>query len=70
MWEAGSSIQAIIEHVDPVKTTHSHLNAILTVLSIGLSIIPIVGPEAPGLGAVTVGGISGIYQLHERDVWR
>ena len=53
-----STIPGIIATVDPVKKTNVKLNPILSVVSIGLSFIPIVGPEAAGLSALAVGSIN------------
>ena len=43
--QASHQIDSIIEWVDPVKKTHTKLNAIFTAASIALSFIPIIGPE-------------------------
>ena len=55
MTEASSSISGIIDLIDPNKKTHVDLNALSTVLGIGLGFIPIVGPEFAGLDALAVG---------------
>ncbi|KAL8791724.1 MAG: hypothetical protein Q9195_005661 [Heterodermia aff. obscurata] len=43
--QASEQIDSIIALVDPVKKTHTKLNAILTALSLAFTLIPLVGPE-------------------------
>ena len=44
--QASQQIESIIDLVDPVKKTHTTLNAILTVVSLAVSFLPIIGPES------------------------
>lgn len=46
MDQAQAAITGIIDLIDPVKKTNVHLDDILTVLGLGLMLIPVVGPEA------------------------
>ena len=54
MQEASLSIDGIIHLVDPTKKTHVGLNAFLTVLGIGLSFIPAIGPEIAGVSELAI----------------
>lgn len=46
MDQANAAIMGIIDLIDPVKKTHVHLDDVVTVLGLGLMLIPLVGPEA------------------------
>lgn len=53
-----STIPGIIAAVDPVKKTNVKLNAMLSIVSIGLSFIPVFGPEVAGLSALALKGLN------------
>ena len=53
-----STIPGIIATVDPIKKTNVKLNAILSIVSIGLSFIPVLGPEVAGLSVLASKGLN------------
>ena len=73
--QASDSIPGIIELVDPEKKTHVFLNWILTVLGLGLSLIPDVGPGfdlIEGISADFINGITkGIQKIPDiaKAIW-
>lgn len=52
MDQANAAIMGIIDLIDPVKKKHVRLDDVITVLGLGLMLIPVVGPE-PGLGVAS-----------------
>lgn len=56
--EATSTIDDIIRLIDKEHKSYFNRDNILTVLGIGLSFIPVIGPEAAGLSVAAVKGIN------------
>jgi len=75
MPDAADSINLIIPVVDPEKKTHVGLNYALTAATIGLGVIPVIGPEVAGLSAITLAGanlaIAGLKKAPEvaKAIW-